>query len=331
MPVLLDKNFVQGFSKGKELSDSFNTPLVTKGLLIEILSNLRKEDKHDPENFVEGLFQKIKGVPIFKNYDQLIKEEFFHGKTITMMNDFFGYGVNTSDCSLEQILEEDMASANQGARWERGEFIDDDKNLADDYRQARKEKFDEIKAFLSKFLKERPAFSMWQDDNAICSTMDQKTPEEQKVAEAFEKSWNQPFNEPTSIIEHIKSLNVKPEFISGMLLHLISPKTDAEEYAISDKLASHGFSALYTFAPYTSYVITILALYHFWYLPTTHHNNNMSFKKSKNDFVDINYLFYLPFVDSIASNDKIFGKFIEKSSLMPYFHDRIKIISRENN
>ena len=80
-------------------------------------------------------------------------------------------------------------------------------------------------------------------------------------------------------------------------------------------------NSLIEFAPYTAYVYTVTLLYGFNLLRNK--NINKKLKHLDSDWMDLNYIFYFPFIDCFASSDKFFKNFIDQ---FPRF-DEIQIIN----
>ena len=74
-------------------------------------------------------------------------------------------------------------------------------------------------------------------------------------------------------------------------------------------------------APYTAYVFTIDSLFHQVFLPKWKQEKSL---KLSSNWVDFNYLYYLPFIDILFSQDKIFNLIME-SDLKEFFQGKIYI------
>jgi len=252
------------------------------------------KDSRDLSDHTKSLFLKIQLFPIAKHdHMSLVRKELIESIKIKQCHDFFDYVTKDYLSSGNFIdLYSDSGRDNQVDMWSKGIFDNDitensvsipdssGNKIAKHYRELLK-----CKSFTKDGLKEAAEF---KDKFSL-----------------------------EGLITRVKTINlsevdnVHTKAFKGWLeaKGLIEDFTKSEKFIRCQK--EFGSSCLLTnVAPYTAYVytITLLSGFNIFSNPTIQTKTN----NLDSDWVDINYIFYFPFIDYFATKDKLFTSYLKE-------------------
>ncbi len=316
--ITFDKNYIQA-KKQEWLENHIKNnkcylPIITNQLKIECIGDLEKKFKDpskDKEKHTAFLFSKLNLFPSAQyTHMDFVRQELLENIAIEQKHDFFNYVTEDylSSRNLITNLYSDSEKDEQDEqieKWSKSSFSEEMKEgniavvgssgeeIAQHYRNNARGNGgyinDDLKYYIS-LNKEEPV-PLGDIIKAVKNIRfnGSSTPEEKKFMEWIEG-------------KNVINLPINMEKFLGSRMQNRS---------------------LCGFAPYTAYVYTITLLY----CRNILHNEKIPKKLHEldSDWMDINYIFYFPFINCFASNDKFFKKFVDE---FPCFN-KIKII--DNN
>lgn len=312
--ITFDKNYIQG-KKQEWLENHIKNnkcylSIITNQLKIECIGNYEKEfkDGRDPKNYTKSLCKKLNLFPSAKyNFVDLIKAEVCEGVKINQQHDFFGY------------VSQHYLTSNNQARDLFTDAVDPGKDQQ--IQNCCNNELHKECTIENEVVRGSDVISIakaYKDNargpNGFITT----------ELEDAAKDKGLPPVPLEDLIDGIKGINfenpnIYSEFVSWLETKEVIPVKDSAQF-IKARAQSR---SLIEFAPYTAYVYTITLLYCYNIL----RNEKIPKKlyELDSDWMDVNYIFYFPFINCFASDDKFFKKFVDE---FPCFN-KIKII--DNN
>ena len=221
----------------------------------------------------------------------LVRKELIEGIKIKQYHDFFDYVTKDYLSSGDFIdLYSDSGSDEQIKMWSQGDFnsniMEESVSIADSNGYAVAKHY--------RMLRTSNAFT----NDGVENTSNNITSLERLI----------------EIVKTINTFELDNQYTKDFLSWL-KEKELLTDFTSSQNLARgqgkvKSLCFLTDFAPYTAYVYTITLLSKFNLFSNTDIKRKLNDKDS--DWMDINYIFYFPFIDSFATDDEIFIQFLKQ-------------------
>jgi hypothetical protein len=303
--ITFDKNYIQA-KKQEWLENHIKNnkcylPIITNQLKIECIGDLEKKFKDpskDKERYTASLLSKLNLFPIAKyHHVDFVTQELLENIAIEQKHDFFNY-----------VPEDYLSSRNL---------------IRDLYSDSEKDKQDEQ---IEKWSKSSFSEEMKEGNIAVVGSSGKEIAQHYRnnargnsgyIIDDLKYHISLNKEEPVSLEDIIKT--VKSIRFNG------SSTSEAKDFMkwIEDKnvitlpINMEKFlgirmqnRSLCEFAPYTAYVYTITLLF----IHNLLRNKTIpkKFNEQDSDWIDLNYIFYFPFIDCFASKDKFFNSFLKE-------------------
>ena len=267
--IILDKSVLEGLNPDEMVwLDQFYITNTIPFLYIEILVNLEKPPRNgnDPKKKVSRLAFKLPDLHSLVNIShlRLIEKESLEKEKIDMESGKVYIAVHKSGELTEkgEIIYKPLSGEEEKMRWENGDFNEEEIRLAKEFLDFKKLIPDKSHNPYEKYFANKPKSEIFR-----------------KIKEYVDRCMYSG-NQREVLLEGFSLLSIPEEL----------------QQKIFTRWEEEGCSPIREFAPYLTYLITIIN-----FLALGMHFGQI--KRHTSYFIDISYFFYLPFCKVFTSND----------------------------